>query len=195
MVRPSWDVGALPGWIIAYIAKARQISYFPSNRSAQRDSESAGGCLNGWRATWKGAQFEIVRVRVRHGRGVFIFRPLYLLLKHNISWLRRHFSIRCLCCIWQHQGQNWLEMYFMVKQSDFRSQSDGLRSFRSQTTSDNHDTQIKQKQENEMWVENWRLHQMSDLPGTQSDRWGVISVSLFPGATSMLRLMPPEEKH
>lgn len=62
MVRPSWDVGALPGWIIAYIAKAKHISYSPFNQGAQRDSERVGGSLNGWQAPWTGAQFEITAV-------------------------------------------------------------------------------------------------------------------------------------
>lgn len=59
IVRPSWDVVALPGWIIAYRAKAVHMNYSPSNRSAQNDSGSACKALNGWQAMWNGAQLEI----------------------------------------------------------------------------------------------------------------------------------------
>lgn len=86
MVRPSWDVGALPGWIIAYIAKAKRINYSPSNRGAQRDSERVGGSLNGWRAPWTGAQFEITAVASYILPSIFACEAQL----HNVSGFTRH---------------------------------------------------------------------------------------------------------
>ncbi len=73
MVRPSWDVGALPGWITVNLAETWHIS-------TGRQWECR------WISEWLTSHMDSSPVRICQGEvrpWHFIFCPLYLLVRHN----------------------------------------------------------------------------------------------------------------